>query len=503
MTQIEGAAETGGPEPFETSTGYERFRRAWIQLKGAASLAGEAVEVQDGERLLGSARLAEDSGASVALIELPMPPPGSPYGELSLRLKGSPAGRVRLPDADEERMKAFRKAEVHFAPYVFTGKGFPDCEFDQPSLVEDLIGRYAIRVDFYDAEYRPATVAERPGRYGAVIEIEAEDGRIFQQFRTLFRKPDPDHGWFRQPSRPSHDMSEPMPMWYGLEEPVSVQLPSDLGIDPEVTREQATTLAEYLRSRFDFGCWDDPWTPKLLAGLYETFPGEGDLRRNNAWERDRRWWFELKRRLGFARLPRLLYLPRDYDEDREKLWPLVLFLHGSGEIGEDLDRVRESGMAKLAEEGRSFPFLLVAPQSPPDEWFWNSARLNALLDEVTSDYRVDPDRVYATGLSMGGRGTWVQAIEFPDRFAAIAPICGSIPELEEAKRIRHLPVWAFVGAKDGDPSIRRMVDALRSAGGDVRLTVYPDAGHDAWTPTYADPAFYEWLLSRKREPHPE
>jgi predicted peptidase len=90
------------------------------------------------------------------------------------------------------------------------------------------------------------------------------------------------------------------------------------------------------------------------------------------------------------------------------------------------------------------------------------------------------------------------AIEYPDRFAALAPICGSIPAPEDAGRIRHVPVWAFLGAHDGDTSIRQMVEALQAAGGDAKLTVYPDAGHDAWTPTYSNPAFYEWLLSERR-----
>jgi predicted esterase len=293
-------------------------------------------------------------------------------------------------------------------------------------------------------------------------------------------------------------MSQPEPVWYGRRGPIPVELPKDLGIDPEVIREQGTTLYEYFRGCFQYGIWDDPWTPVLLAGLYETRPGSGDLRRNNAWERDRRWWVGLKQRLGEPCLPHLLYLPREYDQDPQKRWPLVLFLHGSGEIGDDLDRVRKSGLPKRAEEGQSFPFILVAPQSPEEEWFWLPAALNALLDDVSARYRVDVDRIYVTGLSMGGRGTWVLAIDYPDRFAAIAPICGSIPDLEDASRIRHLPVWAFVGAKDHDQSIRKMVEALQAAGGNAQLTVYSDAGHDAWTPTYANPAFYEWLLSHRR-----
>jgi predicted esterase len=408
----------------------------------------------------------------------------------------------KLPDADEARLKLFQAVELHFAPYIFAGSRFPSCDFEQPSLVEELIGSYTIRTAFYDAGYRPVTSAERAGRYGAVVEIEAASGRIFKRFRTLFRRPDPADGRIFQPVRPHVRMSQPEPVWYGRKGPFPVELPEELGIDPQVVREQGTTLYEYFRGRLQDGYWDDPWTAILLAGLYETAPGDGDLRRNNAWERDRRWWFGLKQRTGDAQMPHLLYLPREYDQDTEKRWPLVLFLHGSGEIGDDLDQVRKSGLAKLAEEGRPFPFLLLAPQCPEEEWFWSPAALNALLDDVSARCRVDPDRVYVTGLSMGGRGTWVLAIAYPDRFAAIAPICGSIPEPEEASRIRHLPVWAFLGAKDEDPSIRQMVAALEATGGNVRLTVYPDAGHNAWTPTYANPAFYEWLLSHRRTSRP-
>jgi predicted esterase len=400
--------------------------------------------------------------------------------------------------ADNDRRNALRAEELHFAPYVFAGNTFPPCGFEHPERVEALIGPYTLRTSFYDSDYQPVTSAERAGRYGAIVAVEGAEGLLLKRFCTLFRKPDRADGRVFKPRRPLHDVSQPEPAWYGRPGPFAVELPADLGIDPEVVREQGTTLYEYFRDRVRFGYWDDPWTPVLLAGLYETAPGSGDLRRNNAWERDRRWWFGLKQRTGDARTPHLLYLPRDYDEDPEKRWPLVLYLHGSGEIGEDLDQVRKDGLPKLAEQGQSFPFILVAPQSPPEEWFWLPAMLDAVLDEVSAGHRVDPDRVYVTGFSMGGRATWMQAIEYPDRFAAIAPICGSIPELEEASRIRHLPVWAFLGARDPDASIRRMVQALQEAGGDARLTVYPDAGHDAWTPTYADPAFCEWLLGHRR-----
>lgn len=390
--------------------------------------------------------------------------------------------------------------ELHFAPYVYPGTRFPPCEFEQPAEAAATLGRHTLRVDFYNAAYEPVTSAETPGRYGAIVTIETEDSRVLKRFRTLFRKPDRPDGRFFEPRRPTVKMSQPEPVWYGRKGPLPVELPPDLGIDPEVVREQGTTLYEYFRGRLLEGYWNDPWTAILLAGLYETRPGEGDIRRKNAWERDRRWWAGLKQRTGDLRVPHLIYLPPGYDADAGARWPLVLDLHGSGAIGDDLDQVREGGLPKVAEAGQEFPFILLAPQSPEEEWFWSPAALGGLLDDVCARHRVDPDRILVTGASMGGRGAWVLAIEYPERFAGIAPICGSIPELEpeELARIRHLPVWAFLGAKDHDHSIQRMVEALQALGGNARLTVYPDAGHDAWTPTYADSAFTEWLLAQRR-----
>jgi len=196
----------------------------------------------------------------------------------------------------------------------------------------------------------------------------------------------------------------------------------------------------------------------------------------------------------------LLYLPEGYNQDRAKRWPLVVFLHGAGERGDDLNRVKIHGPAKLVDKGKSFPFILVTPQCPAGHW-WPFEDLNPLLDEIIARYRVDVDRVYLTGLSMGGAGTWTWAILRPDRFAAIAPICGPAEPLL-AERIKDIPVWAFHGAKDPVVSVREsetMVDALRKAGGDVKLTIYPEATHDSWTATYDNPELYDWLLSHRRK----
>lgn len=195
----------------------------------------------------------------------------------------------------------------------------------------------------------------------------------------------------------------------------------------------------------------------------------------------------------------LVYLPKDYEE-RES-WPLLLFLHGAGERGDDLEQVKRHGPPKLIAQGKEFPFVVISPQCPPDRW-WEPTELVALLDDAAGNYKVDPDRVYVTGLSMGGFGTWRLAFFVPNRFAAIAPICGG-GEKYWSKAIAHLPIWAFHGAKDALIPAERsesMVDAVKKDGGNPKLTIYPDADHDSWTQAYNDPQLYQWLLEQKRAP---
>lgn len=195
----------------------------------------------------------------------------------------------------------------------------------------------------------------------------------------------------------------------------------------------------------------------------------------------------------------LLYLPEDYDSQEK--WPLLLFLHGSGERGHELDKVKVHGPPKLIAEGKQFPMIVVSPQCPQFQR-WEMGQLKALLDYMEETYKVDQDRIYVTGLSMGGYGTWQLAVNFPDRFAAIVPICGA-GDRDGAKRIAHIPTWAFHGGDDGAVPIRgstEMIKAMQKAGGDPKFTFYPLADHDSWTESYANPELYEWLLEQKRQP---
>ncbi|MFA5292280.1 MAG: prolyl oligopeptidase family serine peptidase [Phycisphaerae bacterium] len=196
----------------------------------------------------------------------------------------------------------------------------------------------------------------------------------------------------------------------------------------------------------------------------------------------------------------LLYLPDGYDKKGRPL-PLIVFLHGAGERGNDLKKVKVWGIPKMLEKKTDFPFIVVSPQCPEGAWWTEYAEsLKALIDHIKTEYNVDASRVYLTGLSMGGFGTWYMAERYPQEFAAIAPVCGG-GDLFLAKRIT-IPVWAFHGAKDDVVPLQRsqeMVDAIKAAGNnDVKFTIYPEVGHGCWEETYANDELYKWFLSHKK-----
>ena len=194
----------------------------------------------------------------------------------------------------------------------------------------------------------------------------------------------------------------------------------------------------------------------------------------------------------------LLYLPNEYDQS-EQVFPLVLFLHGAGERGDDLENLKIHGIPKLINEGRSFPFISLAPQCPNDG-YWDKpeyvSTLISLVKTVMKDTRVDPKRVYGTGLSIGGLGTLAIAIKDPELFSAIIPICGGA-DLEKIQRLNKLPMWIFHGDRDDviplDNSIS-IYQSLRSVNENVFLTVYAGVDHDSWTETYENDDIYDWLL---------
>ncbi|SDS45793.1 Alpha/beta hydrolase family protein [Microlunatus soli] len=196
----------------------------------------------------------------------------------------------------------------------------------------------------------------------------------------------------------------------------------------------------------------------------------------------------------------LAYLLHRPDGGSEPL-PLVIFLHGAGERGDDLELVAVHGPPRQVSQGQELPFVMAAPQCPADtRWEDHQESLFGLIDELVATLPIDPDRVCLTGLSMGGSGTWSLAARQPGRFAAIAPICGR-GDPATADRLTGLPIWAFHNTDDPIVPIAGttgIVEAIEAAGGDIRATINPVGGHDAWTAAYDDRSLYDWLLDHRR-----
>jgi predicted peptidase len=217
-----------------------------------------------------------------------------------------------------------------------------------------------------------------------------------------------------------------------------------------------------------------------------------------------------------------VYVPASYAGSTQR-WPVILFLHGGGERGSDGLLQTAVGLPAAIRGGSTrYPAIVVMPQVPTDSvWLGTPAQVAmAALDQTLTEFRADPERVYLTGLSLGGNGTWNLAYRFPERFAAIAPICGFIsvrPQLRAsrsivpadsgdafvaiARRLGRLPTWIFHGEVDPVVPVsesRRAAEALRAAGGDVRYTEVLGGGHNVWDGTYASPQFQEWLFAQRR-----
>ncbi len=198
----------------------------------------------------------------------------------------------------------------------------------------------------------------------------------------------------------------------------------------------------------------------------------------------------------------LLYLPKTYASGRDA-YPLVIYLHGGsqrGKGGPDLNKLKQYGLPRLVDQGREFPFIIASPQCP-DQRYWSSENwFEPLYTALTAKYRIDPKRVYLTGISMGGYGTWQTAVAHPTTFAAIVPLCGGCDDSTQVCRLKNVPIWTFHGTADDLVPVdetARLVRRLRACGGNVRFSRLEQEGHGLQY-LYEDPALYEWLLKQHR-----
>jgi predicted peptidase len=197
-----------------------------------------------------------------------------------------------------------------------------------------------------------------------------------------------------------------------------------------------------------------------------------------------------------------LYYPKDYEEKSDTSFPLLLFLHGGGESGDSLPALTKNGPPKMLVEGKQFPFLVLAPQNPHKRQWWNVRAVMQLLDTIVTNNKVDRKRIYLTGLSRGGSAAWELAVQYPDKFAAMAVVCGMTPLPYASWINKKMPIWVFHGTEDQSIPFSEsedMVNELKRIGYDVTFTVYEGVGHDSWVQAYQTEALYDWFMKQQLE----
>jgi len=206
----------------------------------------------------------------------------------------------------------------------------------------------------------------------------------------------------------------------------------------------------------------------------------------------------------------ILFVPHDYKPDEKKMYPIILFLHGAGETGSDGKKQAAVGLGPaIKKREKEFPFFAIFPQANSKtavvgRWTHKSPdaqRALLILDKTMKDYPINDKQVYLTGLSMGGFGTWDLAAKYPERWAAIAPVCGG-GDPATAKNFKDLPCWCFHGDADSAVKVklsRDMIDALKAAGGTPKYTEYPGVGHNSWDAAYGTDDLYKWMLDHKKK----
>jgi predicted esterase len=464
---------------------------AWLQLKGLDELVhvsasaddvGKKIELWVSDKLVASGEL-KTGGPDGSYEDIPLSSDWAKEKDtpLLITVDGNLLpNTLKMPDLAGHRVELIKKLPLVANPSIFDGVTFPKIEFLNKEIVEAAIGSYSLHTRFFDAGWNEVTAPQAPGRYGALVEFKSADGLTFTRGLTLFKTP--------QPYTPAKDPYD-----------VSVKFPAAFGLSPEAVAREQWNISNWVGGILQNQARNDSNGAVLVAGLHDLAADPNRWHGLTAWTVDDFWWSELHKRLGENQdYKYAIKLPDGYDVDKKE-WPLILFLHGTGERGNDLSLLNNQGPLGYINAGHKLPFIVVEPQCPADEW-WSSARLSNLIDQLATAYRVDADRIYVTGLSMGGYGSFDLAANYPEKVAALAPLSGGAnPEI--AGRLKKIPTWIFHGDSDSVVPTRYSVDvfhAMQKAGAPVKLTIYPGVGHWGWDKTYADPAFYAWLLQQSK-----
>lgn len=367
---------------------------------------------------------------------------------------------------------------------VFFGPTFPKVDFLNPDLVAAGAGPYTLNVRYFDAAYNEVKLPSAAGRYGALAKIHFANGATATRRVTLYHTP----GKYVPALDPYR---------------VVVTLPASLGLPSDIGTKEPWNISDFAGKGLD-----DTYNPHrndavLIAALHDQAADPARWHGFFHWQVDVGWWRGLAEKLGTSEdYQRVIAVPEGYDQKPDAKWPLIIFLHGSGNRGDDLARVNNEGPLAYAKEGH-LPFIIAVPLCP-DDATWDPVLLSRMLDQLEAKYRVDPKRIYVTGVSMGGYGTFFFAGSYPNRIAAIAPLAGGAnPTI--AERLKHTPTWIFHGGEDSAVPARYSLDVaaeMKRIGAPVVLSYYKDWGHGGWVGSrwgkvpYQEPDLYAWFLKQ-------
>ena len=288
----------------------------------AENTTGQAVEVKAGAKVIASGTFEGDHGDHVAFLV-----PETATEVVNTEVGSASIDFTNLHDLETAGVLNIRPI---FKPCVFGGKKFPPCDLEKPADTEQALGKCILTPTFYDADYNEVKTAERPGRYGAIVHVETANGLKFNRFVTLYRAPEELLGRTLHPQF------------------ADVKLPQELGIDPAVAASHLRSTGDLFGYEFNAsaGMNRGPDAAILLAWLSETkADAQPDLHRTGPSAADQKWWYGLKKKTGNLRTDYFVHLPPDYDKDPQKKWPVILFLHGSGERGYDLKLLARQPLA--------------------------------------------------------------------------------------------------------------------------------------------------------------
>jgi predicted esterase len=360
---------------------------------------------------------------------------------------------------------------------IFDGDDFPRVDFVNRDVIRRALGNYTLNVRYFDANYNEVTKASAPGRYGAWAEIRFPDGITDTRHITLYKTPAP--------------FNEAQDPYQGV-----LQFPAAFGLKKDFVEHEHYNVNDYLNDVMgEFAPLDNSYGV-VVAALHDMQADPARWEGESYWSVDDAWWCGLWQKIGVSLdYRRLVHLPDGYDQKPDQRWPVIIFLHGSDQRGDDLDALKSWGPLGYINQGHPLPFIIVTPICPANDQ-WSPMRVSLLADEIEKTYRVDPKRIYLTGLSMGGYAVFDTAAEFPRKFAAIAAASGGAPP-DVADRIKSVPTWIYHGADDSvvPPAYSvAIADRMKQLDADVHLTIFPNVGHGPWDLVYNQPQLYDWFL---------